>query len=307
MSLRAGGLTGLMNQPSAQVIDGSLKFNDGPYLEFTPSSTGNRRTFTLSYWVKRNNFGQHDEIFGADDYSSSGDFTEIRFDTNDRIQLWMYGTSTNGKYETTSPDRRFRDTGWYHIVVTVDSTQADVSSRVKLYINGELYDVTGTSTNIGQNEDFRVNLSGQKHLIGYYPSHYAAVNLSNFYSIDGLAIGPGYFGFTDPLTNTWRPKKFRAEGTTVNDGTQWSSLVDVSNATVNNGSAANLFDGDTTTKINITAGYIEIDLSSRDVQAGPEGIEVYNNEGGCIHKLSSKWWRSNQLAGFCWLDEYGRC
>ena len=41
--------------------------------------------------------------------------------------------------------------------------------------------------------------------------------------VDGLALGPGYFGFTDPLTNTWRPKKFRAEGTTVNDGTVWSS------------------------------------------------------------------------------------
>ena len=43
---------------------------------------------------------------------------------------------------------------------------------------------------------------------------------------------------------------------------------------------ANLFDGDITTKINITGGYIEIDLSSRNVQAGPQGIEVYNNEGG---------------------------
>ena len=29
MALRAGGLTGLMNQPTAQVIDGSLKFDSG--------------------------------------------------------------------------------------------------------------------------------------------------------------------------------------------------------------------------------------------------------------------------------------
>ena len=40
----------------------------------------------------------------------------------------------------------------------------------------------------------------------------------------------------------------------------------MSNATVNNGSGinGNLFDGDITTKINITGGYIEIDLSSRN-------------------------------------------
>ena len=50
MALRAGGLTGLMNQPSAQVIDGSLKFdNDAKsYLTRTPSSAGNRRTFTIA-------------------------------------------------------------------------------------------------------------------------------------------------------------------------------------------------------------------------------------------------------------------
>ena len=33
--------------------------------------------------------------------------------------------------------------------------------------------------------------------------------MSQFYLIDGLALGPGNFGFTDPLTNTWRPKKLR--------------------------------------------------------------------------------------------------
>ena len=32
--------------------------------------------------------------------------------------------------------------------------------------------------------------------------------ISNTYLIDGLQLGPGYFGYTDPLTNTWRPKKF---------------------------------------------------------------------------------------------------
>ena len=52
--------------------------------------------------------------------------------------------------------------------------------------------------------------------------------LSNNYFIDGQQLGPGYFGFIDPLTNTWRPRKFRAVGTTINDGTVWSSLASVS-------------------------------------------------------------------------------
>ena len=54
MTLRAGALTGLMNQPSAQVIDGSLKFDNdkSQYLTRTPGSAGNRRTWTWSGWLK---------------------------------------------------------------------------------------------------------------------------------------------------------------------------------------------------------------------------------------------------------------
>ena len=39
----------------AQVIDGSLKFDSGSsnYLKRTPSSAGNRKTWTWSGWVKR--------------------------------------------------------------------------------------------------------------------------------------------------------------------------------------------------------------------------------------------------------------
>ena len=33
--------------------------------------------------------------------------------------------------------------------------------------------------------------------------------MSQFYFIDGQALGPESFGFTDPLTNTWKPKKYK--------------------------------------------------------------------------------------------------
>ena len=38
--------------------------------------------------------------------------------------------------------------------------------------------------------------------------------MSQVYLIDGQALGPESFGFTDPLTNTWRPKKFSGSFTT---------------------------------------------------------------------------------------------
>ena len=56
---------------------------------------------------------------------------------------------------------------------------------------------------------------------GYTDSSYSDVSLSQAYFIDGQALGPESFGFTDPLTNTWRPKKAAIPG--FNDGTVWSS------------------------------------------------------------------------------------
>ena len=49
---------GLLNQSSAQVIDGSLKFENGSstYLTRTPGSAGNRSNYTGSVWVKRTEF-----------------------------------------------------------------------------------------------------------------------------------------------------------------------------------------------------------------------------------------------------------
>ena len=58
MVVRAGALTGLMNQPTSQIIDASLKFDQSKktYLKRTPGSAGNRRTWTYSAWIKRGDF-----------------------------------------------------------------------------------------------------------------------------------------------------------------------------------------------------------------------------------------------------------
>ena len=49
---------------SAQFIDGSLRFDEskGQYLKFTPSASGNRRTQTLSVWIKNTYTGGNNKI-----------------------------------------------------------------------------------------------------------------------------------------------------------------------------------------------------------------------------------------------------
>ena len=57
-------------------VDNSLRFNDGDsaYLNFTPSSTGSRRTFTISFWFKQTNSSATRALFSTGDYSGGDGF-----------------------------------------------------------------------------------------------------------------------------------------------------------------------------------------------------------------------------------------
>ena len=69
------------------------------------------------------------------------------------------------------------------------------------------------SVSVGQNNDGMFS-SANEHRIGNGRNYGVPGfngSMSQLYFIDGQALGPEYFGFTDPLTNTWRPKKY--EGT----------------------------------------------------------------------------------------------
>ena len=60
----------------------SLRFNndDSAYLNRTPSSSGNRRTWTWSCWLKRSGLGVRQEIFAA-----GNDGTDFFFDSDDLV------------------------------------------------------------------------------------------------------------------------------------------------------------------------------------------------------------------------------
>jgi hypothetical protein len=204
----------------AQVVDGSLNFDSGStnYLNRTPGSASNRRTWTASFWTKSSPSGSTQQTFIQCRVSANTDDTGIGLE-NDKIRV------VTGAADAYTTKRVLRDpAGWYHVVVVFDTTQTTDSERVKIYVNGEL-DTGGATSYPSQNTEWSINTTSL-HAIGRHEgadTQYLNSKLSQFYLIDGLTLGPGYFGYTDPLTNTWRPKKFRAQGTTVNDGTQWSS------------------------------------------------------------------------------------
>ena len=192
----------------AQVIDGSLRFgfpNKRSIYERTPSSAGNRRTFTYSAWVKRVRVGERVLLSSRSDDSNR---TRLLFDASNRMQLFTRLSDNDHSLLTNALIRD--NSSFYHLVWSVDTTQSTASERVKMYVNGELQTFTGTDFP-DQNEDTFIN-QNVEHNIGNGQDSggdedYSGM-MSQVYLVDGSALGPESFGFTDPLTNTWRPKKY---------------------------------------------------------------------------------------------------
>ena len=197
-------------------VDNSLRFNDGDsaYLNFTPSSTGSRRIFTISFWFKQTNSGATRALFSTGNYSGGDGFLQINLSSSGRLVVDDYdqgGSSYNLRWVTPTTGPLFRDpTAWYHFVLAVDSTQGTQSNRVKVYINGvDISSDFTQTTNTSQNDDFHVNTSSKVQQIGrsqnnnnYYDGY-----LAEFVMIDGSQLTPTSFGeFDEDSPTIWKPK-----------------------------------------------------------------------------------------------------
>ena len=186
-------------------ISRSLKFNDfdSPYLNRTPSSASNRRTFTFSVWVKRGDLSLYSTIIGM--YNDSNNQFVIRFQDTDELRIFDYQSgSFDLELET---DAVFRDpAAWYHIVVAVDTTDASASNRCKVYINNNQITEFNTATYPSQNHDTLIN-DTNAHLIGQKnTAHYFDGLLTEFNFIDGQQLTPSSFAETNATTGQWVPK-----------------------------------------------------------------------------------------------------
>ena len=190
-------------------VERSLRFNSGDsaYLNRTPSSAGNRRTFTWSGWVKRSGLGAQSDFFSA---GNSSDYLRVGgFNSSDKLEL-----RSDSAVVHVVTEQVFRDVAaWYHIVIAVDTTQSTSSNRVKFYVNGSQITNFSTSSYPSQNRQEAVNDTGE-HRVGafidktsatvYYPFN---GYLADVHFIDGQALAASDFGETDDNSN-WNPKEY---------------------------------------------------------------------------------------------------
>ena len=205
-------------------IERSLRFDngDGAHLTRDHAVAGNKKQWTFSCWIKRSalggsGFGAGEQrIFGGDTNAShiflqSGEI--LSWDMSD-------GSGTDASLVT---NRMFRDhVNWFHLVCALDTDESTANNRMRMYING----VEETSFNTRSNppENWAINRMNNDgvHSLGRRTSAQGSDGMrfdgymAEIQWVDGQQLDASYFGYTDTLTGTWRPKRY--EGTYGTNG-----------------------------------------------------------------------------------------
>jgi hypothetical protein len=201
----AAMLAGASGNQGPYQIKQSLRFDDNgsTYLNRTPSSAGNQKTWTFSAWLKRGSFTANQGIFCPYYGGDGSNESQIRWKSDNTLQIYDSG-GARLNFVTTQV---FRDpSAWYHLVIAVDTTQATEANRFKLYINGEQITAFGTSTYPTQNQTLGWN-GTSRHDIGRYAQGgnlYYGGYMAEIHHVDGTQLDPTSFGEYDD-NDVWRP------------------------------------------------------------------------------------------------------
>ena len=182
-------------------VDNSCRFNraDSALLSITPAGDGNKRTFTLSIWVKRSDIGSIGTAsvnMMMDAVGSGG----LSFYETDAIKFYIdnvYGQATTVLYKDPS--------AWMHIVQAVDTTDAVAGDRIKTYVNGVRVTDFSSENNPPINTDSKFNNSSVVMTISQASASFGGY-IAEAIMIDGLQLEPTSFGqFNDDSPTIWEP------------------------------------------------------------------------------------------------------
>tara|TARA_B100000902_G_scaffold218344_1_gene207495 strand:+ start:396 stop:1796 length:1401 start_codon:yes stop_codon:yes gene_type:complete len=172
--------------------------------------TAERRTFTISVWLKRSAIGTEHAVCTAGNGGGSEEFA-LRIRNDDTIEVWHYdGSSFVGRKRT---NRVLRDmNAWYHIFCQYDTTESTADDRIKFYINGVRETSFADSVNPTSNDNTPWNVD-ERHQIGSSSwgnsgngtNHFDGC-MSHFYNVAGSIIDISQFGETDSTTGEWKIK-----------------------------------------------------------------------------------------------------
>ena len=201
-------------------IDNSLKFeiDNSECLTKTFGSSGNRKAWTWSSWVKRtelNSSTTYQLLFSAGTGNPPRDVFFFDDDTDDTLCFFSNGGLLSSATLGFRTNAVFRDTSaWYHIVLVLDTANSTAADRLKLYVNG-VSQTFSTYNAPTQNADSLIN-SNTDHAIGRdssfaalgFNAQYFSGYMAETHFVDGSQLAPTDFGEYDEDSGIWKPKAY---------------------------------------------------------------------------------------------------
>ena len=205
----------LANAGSTYEIEQSIRFNDddSAYMHRTPSSAGNQKTNTISFWIKRTNLGLGNSLALFSAASSTYGLTWYIDASETDFSREQLTLSTGFANLWSASNHKLRDPGsWYHIVFAMDTTQGTTADRMKVYINGD-GPITATTSNLALNTDYAffddvVNRIGSWTPSGGAAGRYMEGYMAEIHLIDGAQKAASDFGKYNSTTGQWVPIEY---------------------------------------------------------------------------------------------------
>ena len=180
----------------------------GTYLSRLPDAGGNQKTFTWSFWFKKNSINPGSTYTLFDNGTSSNYFHIYFPDTHTITIKGRVSNSTTGEWVSTAI---YQDpASWYNLVVAVDTTQSTNTDRMKAYMNGVQIDPWTTVSWPAQDTSYpSMSDSSNNFRIG---TNYAtaanesmAGSMSMVIFCDGTAYDATPFGSFNSTSGEWTP------------------------------------------------------------------------------------------------------
>lgn len=213
------------------------------------TTTTNRRTFTYSRWLKLGELGSHQNLMMAF-YPAANYHTNIVLIASGQLSIYDYDAGGAGSFNwQVSTSAKYRDpSGWMHVHLAVDTTQATPANRVKITVNGEPQTSLAVASYPALNLDCQFNVAGTTMYQNGYQgsSDFFDGGQADTYWIAGQAIDASYFGQFN-ADGVWVPKAYTGSYTDSNgfylpfdDGSNLTNLCLDRSGNGNNWTATNV-------------------------------------------------------------------
>jgi len=204
MPLILPGNVGSATAATGFTVANSCRFNiaSSDNLSRTPSSGSNRKTFTISMWVKGTTTTTQ-TLMSAGETSGAYNFN-VQWAASKLSIIGNADSSSIMDLKTTALYRDF--SAWYHFVLAFDTTQSTAANRVKVYVNGVQETSFSTETYPARNTNIQIN-NNTPHSFGMSASNnqFWGGYMAELILIDGSALAPTSFGEFDEDSGIWKP------------------------------------------------------------------------------------------------------